>query len=488
MIIKNHDWTTAYRIEANFRYIISEQEAYGWFMDQDKLNEVQGDLEKKLMRVENEIIKLIPKQIINQKELKKPLKKDGTPSVSVKNWYNELDIRMFPLKAVVGVFTKISIEEVNLNSPPQKIKVLRKLGWKPSVFNYVGGNKPIYAVPNEYRDADWFIKNRWFLPNWYVNSLNVKQKIITSPSIKPDKNFKNPILEMMVLHKRLSHRLGLICGEKGFKALIREDGSIGGGGNTVAANTGRMRHRNIVNVPSVKDGAFYAEEIRSCFSHREGYTLIGADLNALENRLMGHYTWGIDNGKYAKRLMEEDPHDRTAKILNIDRNTSKTVNYAMSFGCTFHKLKEILNCTDKEAKQKHKAWWEDKKPLLILKSKLVECTGERKPMWIKGLDGRKVFCRSKHSLLNALIQSAGSVVNKFITCCVYKEMKEKDVDGHLILNYHDEIDLEVKNDKKTIDITKEIIYNSISKCNKYFKFKIPMEMDIKVGKNWKEIH
>ncbi len=459
--INNHDWALAYKIESNFRYIISEQESYGWFMDKEEMDNVECDLKALVVVSYTKIREQAPKRILDEKEIKKPLKKDGTLSQAVLNWYNRLDVRMFLPEDIWGPFTRIKVELINPESPKQRIEALQKIGWKPTEYNYKKDKykKPIYDECGE--------------------------KVPLSPKLTEDSVVGIPLGEEMVKYVQVSHRLKLV---KGLKERLREDGSIGGGGNTVGCNTGRMMHRNIVNIPSIKEGAFYAEEIRSMFSHREGTILLGADLSTLEARLAGHYTYNIDGGVYAKDLMTRCEHERTAEVLNVTRSQGKTINYAMMFGCSFHKLKELLNCTDLEAKQKHKAWWLDRKPLLELKDKLLQAVETRTPMWIKGLDGRKVYCRSKHSLLNALIQSAGSVVNKFITCCIYKRIKETGISANLVLNYHDEVDYEIYDDKKTLDTMKNIVYNSVEECNKYFKFKVPMEMNIKTGRNWSDIH
>lgn len=457
--LQGHDWTLSYRLESQFRYIISEQESYGWFIDNKQLTRLLDDLLTKRNILEIKIKSLAPKRILNEGELKTVIKKDGSPTTHLLNWWNNLDTRTFLPQDVVGAITRIKVEQINPESPKQRIEALLKTGWRPTEYNYKTNeyNKPIYDDNGG--------------------------KIPLSPKLTADSVKGNELGELMIKYVQLSHRLKLT---EGLQKRIRKDGAIGGGGLTVGANTGRMLHRNIVNIPRV--GEYYGEEIRSLFSHRPGYILLGADLSALENRLMGHYTYNIDGGKYAQRLLNEDPHDRTSKILNINRNDAKTVNYALSYGATFHKLKDILRCSETDAKKAHKAWWDDKKPLLVLKNKLLDCSKHRTPMWIKGIDGRKVFCRSKHSLLNALIQSAGSVVNKFITCCVYKEIQRQGLDAHFVCNYHDEIDLEVKNCEKTLDKLKEIIYNSIERTNKFFDFKVPMKMDIKIGNNWKEIH
>lgn len=490
MIINNIDWSLAYRIESNFRYIISEQEAYGWKIDKDLKQELEEDLIKKITLIQKIADRRIPKLLNVHQEYKKPLKKDGEPSQAVLNWYNDkLDIRNFSLNSIAGPFTYISFKNINLSSVPQKREVLKRLGWVPTEWNFKkdGDGNIIKGIPSKIYSEKWFKKNSWHLPIEYLNSLNEYQPIITGGKICYDK--KNRHIKQLITfvrHAKVQHRLSMLQGK--LTENLREDGCIGGGGRTVGANTGRMLHRGIVNIPKADKSVFYGAKIRSIFSHRPNYILLGADLSALENRLLGHYTYDIDNGVYAKRLLEECPHDRTAEVLNITRNNAKTINYAMSYGCGTKKLMSILDCSKQEATLKYNDWWNDKKPVTILKDKLVECASARDPKWIKGLDGRKIYVKSEHSILNYLIQSAGSIVNKFITCCVHKEIKRQNIDAHFVLNYHDEIDLEVVNDKKTLDIMKEIIYNSIEECNKYFKFKVPMAMDIKIGNNWAEIH
>lgn len=486
MKINNHDWTLSYKIESNFRYIISEQESYGWYIDQPLKIKYEKYLQNKINLLEYIIKERLPMICNKGKELKNVLKKDGTPTQAVISWYNSLDVRPFPLSSVCGSFTRLEFKVLNLNSVPQKREVLKKYGWKPTKWNYKkdSSGNVVKGVPSEVYSKEWFDKNSWHLPKDYLVTKNEYQQIVTGGSICYDEENRNiKCLISFVRHAKIRHRLSLLQG-----LVIREDGAVAGGGNTVACNTGRVQHRGIVNIPKAEKKVFFGKQIRSIFSHREGYILLGADLSALENRLMGHYTFNIDDGKYANRLMKEDPHTRTAEVLRITRTQAKTVNYALSFGATYHKLKEILKCSEAEAKKAYAAWWNDKAPLLILKQKLEKAVENRNPMWIKGLDGRKVFCRSKHSLLNALIQSAGSVVNKFITCCVYKEIKKNNLDAHFVLNYHDEIDLEVKNDEKSIDLLKQIVYNGVEKCNKYFQFKVPMAMDIHVGKSWAAIH
>ena len=130
MKINNHDWSLAYKIESNFRYIISEQESYGWFIDLSLKSKYEEYLQSKLNLIEEILERRLPLICKRGKELKEPFKKDGSVKKSVENWYNSLDVRSFPLTAIAGAFTRLEFKVLNINSVPQKraiLKILYKL-------------------------------------------------------------------------------------------------------------------------------------------------------------------------------------------------------------------------------------------------------------------------------------------------------------------------------------------------------------------------
>lgn len=473
IVLKDHDWSLAYKIESNFRYIISEQEAYGWKIDTVLMDELLDKMFREREEIRLKVLDMAPLRVIDQGQIARPFKKDGSPAVVLERWYNNLDKRFFRLEDIVGTFTRVNFEELNLESPVQRIDVLQRLGWTPTEYNYKTdkNNRPIYDETGK--------------------------KIKSSPKLTQDSVTECEIGQLMIDYMTLSHRYKLV---KGLKERLKPDGSVGSGGITVGCNTGRMMHRGVANIPRV--GEYYGKEIRSLFSHRDGYTLIGADLCSLENRLMGHYTYPYDNGEYARRLESEDSHTTTQELVRqagreISRQTAKTLNYAVGYGAQIGKVAEVLDCDIGFAKTVYELWWEDKASMKELKERIEKSLRyrgmmERKKLssnaWVKGLDGRRIYVRSAHSLINALIQNAGSIVNKFITCSVYKGIKDNSLNAMFVVNYHDEIALEVEDNPETIEKVKELINQSVTKCNQFFEFKVPMDMDIKVGSSWAKIH
>lgn len=267
----------------------------------------------------------------------------------------------------------------------------------------------------------------------------------------------------------------------------------------VTHNTARAVHRGVVNIPRVGDD--FGTELRSLFIAREGKVILGADLSALENRLAGHFTWDFDNGEYAKRLMEEDPHTNTVNLfsnigLPIDRNTAKACNYGLGYGCRPEKLQAILKCTLPLAKQAFDLWWADRQVMLKLQEQLLSALDGRGQLvskfrlaegaYILGIDGRKLFVRSTHSLVNSLIQNAGSLINKFITSYIYAQIEKRSLDAHFILQFHDEVQIELV--ESDIPAMRELIIDATNACNKYYNLRVPMLLDVKVGKNWANTH
>lgn len=83
--------------------------------------------------------------------------------------------------------------------------------------------------------------------------------------------------------------------------------------------------------------------MRKIFCVKEPYVMIGADLDQIEARITGHYASLFDGGEYWNRLSTiEDLHSFNAEIFQCDRNTAKTILYALSFGARAPKIASYL--------------------------------------------------------------------------------------------------------------------------------------------------
>lgn len=456
-------WKRSENIEKHFRFILSEQEAYGWLVDKKQLERCLVQLEAELNLLDKELYAQIPLRVVGTKKPTKALGVKGKVTSVASKWFDNQD------NIIAGEFSKVKFEQINLNSDKQLKDFLLTEGWIPTEWNYKK------------------IKKRFIKDD---SGSNIK----LSPKLTDDslESVKGTCGKLIVRRIQLRHRQSQI---QGWKERVRSDGRIGAGGNSCGTNTGRVTHRTVVNVPKAEDGVFFGKEMRSIFAVKKDYSLVGADLSALENRIAAHFTWKYDGGEYAARLLSGDPHQYLADRWGYSRSSCKNVNYAIMYGAQFLKIQSMLGCGPKKARYLFSDWWEVNPALKELKERLensLEKRGEKKGgqlskhAFIKGIDGRKIFVRSWHSIMNSLFQNAGSMVNKVATIKIYKRMQEQGIRGHFVGNFHDEIQAEIHKDD--IKKYKKIVLQSFKEAGEFFELNIPIEGECKVGANWCQTH
>lgn len=111
---------------------------------------------------------------------------------------------------------------------------------------------------------------------------------------------------------------------------------------------------------------------------------------------------------------------------------------------------------------------------------------------IAGLDGRRLFARSKHSALNLRLQSDGALIAKK-WCLITDDMfYDAGWDHGVDLDYafcswsHDEIQVAVRHE--LVDQAKEIMEGAAPLAGEHFKFHCPVAAEAVHGTNWAETH
>ena len=222
----------------------------------------------------------------------------------------------------------------------------------------------------------------------------------------------------------------------GFLSNIREDGRIPTPADTLGANTGRYRHKIVCNVPRVT--SLYGEQMRNLFGAGKGLWQLGYDFASLEARVMGHYVIPYTDGEaLAVSLIAEKPndiHSINARKLGIDRNSAKSFSYAAIYGAQPKKLAKMLGVSLDEAKVLFNNYWDAVPALKELKKELEDSWASRGKKHIKGLDGRLLSTRSKHSLINVLFQSGGAIAAKWSAVRLAQAMEERGILGDPFLH------------------------------------------------------
>lgn len=252
---------------------------------------------------------------------------------------------------------------------------------------------------------------------------------------------KAEFVKDVVKYYTYRHRKNAIAGgvldedgepETGFLSCVREDGRIPTPADTLGANTGRYRHKIVCNVPRVT--SLYGEPMRNLFGCGDGFYQLGFDFASLEARIMGHYVIPFTDGQnLANALVAEKPndiHSINARKLGIDRSSAKSFSYAAIYGAQPKKLAKMLGVYMQEAQRLFNEYWDAVPALKELKSEVEQEWEDGGKRHIKGLDGRLLNTRSKHSLINVLFQSGGAISAKWTTVLLCKILDEQGLLGN----------------------------------------------------------
>jgi DNA polymerase I-like protein with 3'-5' exonuclease and polymerase domains len=108
------------------------------------------------------------------------------------------------------------------------------------------------------------------------------------------------------------------------------------------------------------------------------------------------------------------------------------------YGAAANKLKKMLGLTDKEAEEMYDAYWDALPALRDLKNKVEKYWEANGQQYVLAMDGRRLMARSKHSLLNLLFQSAGSLAMKYGIILTAQKLELENSLGNLLNDTHEE--------------------------------------------------
>jgi DNA polymerase I-like protein with 3'-5' exonuclease and polymerase domains len=258
---------------------------------------------------------------------------------------------------------------------------------------------------------------------------------------------------------------------------------------TLATQTGRNAHRgpNLGQVVS-------APWARELFVPHPGHVMVGADLEGLELRALGHYLHRFDGGSFADVVINGDIHQQNADRVGCTRKEVKTITYAFIYGAGDQKLGHSLKPELSDA-QKKKLGQELRRkfldaipglePLIDAVKQKVRASGR-----LKGLDGRPIFCTAEHASLNYLLQSCGAILSKR-WCLVGQQLLDDagltyDVDYTRCAYVHDEQQFSVV--PSEADHVAQLLVKAAPIAGDYYHFKVPITAAADVGANWAATH
>lgn len=590
------DNARAFSEEQYVNYLESVYSHVGFAFNTKAAEEAVEWLEVEMERIRKHVEPQLPLRAMTKSEASEytlpstQIKKDGTLGTHMVNWierhgakvveddYGDMTLEVYGQSIKLPHNTKEPILKrlpMRMNNQSQMKQYLVYLGWEPTVWaenDLTVDSKKTKVTFGQFKAAitrycketasSHFKKYRLeYLKVKDVNemfdklihsSLERPLRVITSPkyTVDNDKNICPNLLRLgdkvewvtdVVKYLTYTHRRNSIKSPKGsgwlHDARVQEHGVIGTPAIVTSTNTYRMSHIKVANIPRVS--SIFGKEMRQLFGVPEDCYQLGCDGSGLEARVQGHYCYRYTGGvDYAQVLMAEKPNDIhtvNARKWGISRDDAKSTAYGVMYGAQPPKLAKMLGLTLKGGKELYNEFWDSQIALKELKAKVEAFWEKTGNSFLKGIDNRKIFTRSKHSLLNALFQSCGSILMKKAWVLQTKRMMELGIwldpfkdsswEGkcHIAILYHDECQLiahkslvevfesEPKEDEKAFlqrvghnvtsgvthvgdklwagkSIAGEIMQNSIRQAAVDLKMNLDFDGEYLIGLNWAHCH
>ena len=374
----------------------------------------------------------------------------------LENVRDELDVKIKELEKEIY---SLAGQEFNINSPAQLSKVL-------------------------------FVDMEIPYPKRVTNG-----KYSTSKDILDKIAFVNPIVEKILEYRMLAKLYSNYA--VGLLNEIREDGRIHTTYTQTLTRTGRLSSisPNLQNIPARDE---YSRMIRKAFIPDEDSVLLSSDYSQVELRV-------FPSMANATQMMEafindQDIHTKTASdiyhvpIEEVDkkmRRTAKAVNFGIIYGISSFGLSEDLGINVKEAKEFIDKYLEafpgiadymEQEKEEAYKNGYVTTLMNRRRV-IPELSSKNYMIRSsgERMALNTPIQGTAADILKKAMVELYNELKKEKLESKILLQVHDELILNVKNNEveKVKKIVKDIMENT-------YKLNVPLKVEIETGKDWYE--
>ena len=272
-----------------------------------------------------------------------------------------------------------------------------------------------------------------------------------------------------------------------------------------ATTTGRLASSdpNLQNIPiKSEDG----KDIRKAFIAKNGFTLVSADYNQIEMRILAD----LADVKELKKAFKnnEDIHSLTAsQVFNIDekkvdqdmRRKAKAINFGIIYGISQYGLAKQIMVSNNEAEEFLNSYFLKFPEIKDYMNATIKFC--RKSGYVNNIFGRRSHFNGindknfnvrnfqERAAINAPIQGSASELMRIAMIRLSNKFNNiKDIKTKMLLQIHDELIFEVpKTELKRINnIIKEEM-TSVVKSDLH-SLSIPLTVDINFGENWGILH
>ena len=306
-------------------------------------------------------------------------------------------------------------------------------------------------------------------------------------------------LPKLILEYRGVAKLRSTYTEKLPEQIDPQTGRIHTSYHQAVAATGRLSSTdpNLQNIPiRTPEG----RRIRQAFIAAPGFRLVAADYSQIELRIMAHLS--ADAALLRAFAEERDIHQATAaEVLGVplasvdadQRRSAKAVNFGLIYGMSAFGLARQLGISRGDAQKYVDLYFErypgvkrymDETRQQARETGYVETVFGRR-LYLPEIQSRNQALRqyAERSAINAPMQGTAADIIKRAMIDVDGWLQSSHVPARLIMQVHDELVLEVA-EAEILHVARELRERMVRAAD----LKVPLKVDIGVGKNWDEAH
>ena len=268
--------------------------------------------------------------------------------------------------------------------------------------------------------------------------------------------------------------------------------------NQSVTATGRLscQDPNLQNIPVRTE---VGRKIREAFRpQKKGWSYLAADYSQIELRLLAHLS--EDPVLIQAFLSNEDVHTFTAsQIFNVpleevtreQRYQAKTVNFGTMYGQGAFGLAQLLGIDARTASNfiqmyfqryhKVKEFLDRSKELTRQTGKAVTLSGRERLIPEIRSQNAGIRATAERFAINAPIQGTQADLIKMAMLTIDRQLREQKKKAYMILQIHDELLFEVPDEE--VEEVSELVHQAMVEV---ITLKVPLIVDMHVGKNWKE--
>jgi DNA polymerase-1 len=307
-----------------------------------------------------------------------------------------------------------------------------------------------------------------------------------------------PLPKVIMQHRTLSKLKGTYT-DKLPQQINPRTGRIHTSYHQAVTATGRLSSSdpNLQNIPiRTAEG----RRIRQAFVAPAGYKLLAADYSQIELRIMAHLA--RDEGLLHAFQNNLDVHRATAaevmgvaleEVTHDQRRSAKAINFGLIYGMSAFGLAKQIGVDRKQSQAYIDRYFTRYPGVLAYMERTRQQADEQG--YVETLFGRRLYLPEIHAknqglrkaaertAINAPMQGTAADIMKRAMVAVDNWLSESGIDARVILQVHDELVLEVRED--LLDQVSQQVKRLMSGAA---QLAVPLLVEVGIGANWDEAH